>query len=84
MKSIIKKAVEVVREAAEGGTPVRDAIAVLAAIATWLLSVGVVWEILIPHFTAGNAGSLAVIIAIIPAAMMWLAVTVVTEVKGWY
>jgi hypothetical protein len=62
----------------------RDALAVVAGIAAWLLAVGAAWQILLPHMCATNAGTLAVLLALAPALTTWAAVMVITHTKNWY
>ena len=71
-------------ESLGGGTPGRDAVAILVAVATWLGGVGVAWELLIHHVAPMDAGALAALLACMPAALTWAGVMIITELKKWY
>lgn len=80
----MRRLIDALESANEGGTPTRDTIAIMAALAIWLLSFGALWDILIKHMTPSNAGELAAFLAIVPTVLAWLAIVIISEIKKWY
>lgn len=61
----------------DGGTSVRDTVAVLIALLTWLGVSGLIWN--------AHPGNVApFVIATVPAVIAYCAAMVITELKGWY
>lgn len=62
----------------DNGAPARDACAVFAALAAYLLAFGAAWELLLPRIgtTAALVGMFA---AIVPALVTWAAIIIITE-----
>ena len=69
-------------QAIDNASPTTHALAVLAAIATWLISAGLIWQALINQLDATNTGEIATTAGVLPAVLAWISFMIINDTSN--